>query len=161
MGQLVIPFREVRLPRFRAVGLIAQVWMWVCEDVRRQDDLNAYHKLQFRFDTGATHTSMSLATARENNLTVPPATVSTPTLTATGWQTEVVHEGVILAKFVGLEAYPFVWPCLFHAGRPADVPPLLGLNAIHPNVGRRVRYVFEGASAATPFHGRLLIEVPD
>jgi hypothetical protein len=159
MPQLVLPFREIQSPNSNDAALTAEVWMWVCEDVRRQDDLDAYHKLLFRIDSGSTHTSMGVALARSNNITVPTTSVSRSILTAIGSQTAITRSGLIAVRFVGLEAHLLVLPCTFYDRRPSSVPSLLGLNTLRPRVGPRIRYTFDGWDNRQYSNGRLVIEL--
>ena len=159
MAHLTVPLRPAPSGQFRQRGLIADVWLWVCEDVTRQNDLNAYHKLRFRLDTGATHTSMSRELAQEHQIRVPNPSTEVAVISVSGRHTIRVSEGQIACKFVGLEEAPLVLSCAFHKERPASVPSLLGLNSIHPLVGPSIRYTFDGSEPSMYPYGRLIVEV--
>ena len=133
--------------------------MWLCEDPSRQDNLNAYHRQLFRVDTGATHSSMSLEVANTHRLRVPTDIADRTVISLTGRSSIRVREGVILAKFVGLEQYLLTLPCAFHENWPPDVPFLIGLNSIHPLSGPQIRYIFDGSEPSTYPFGRLIVEV--
>jgi hypothetical protein len=158
MNQLIFPLRAVRSALFRHNGLIAEIPIWLCEDSSRQDNLNAYHKQLFRVDTGATHSSMSLRLASVLKLTVPENSAERSVISLTGRSTIRVREGVVVAKFVGLEQHLITLPCTFHEEWPADTPPLLGLNSIHPLSGPRIRYTFDGSEPSKYPFGRLIVE---
>src|SRR6187431_2597415 len=108
MAQVTIPLRPSPTGQFRQRGLIADVWLWVCEDATRQNDLDAYHKLRFRLDTGATHTSMSREFAQGLQIRVPKLTRNVAVISVSGRHTIRVSEGQIASKFVGLEEVPLV-----------------------------------------------------
>jgi hypothetical protein len=157
--RLLLPLKRSIAPFPGAAGLIAEVSLWVCEDARREEHLGAYHRVVFRIDTGSTHCSMSMATARDFNLKVPGRFQSFSILTAAGQQPAGISEGHIVAKFVGMEAHSFVFPCNFFQDRPANVPALLGLNGLRPQRGRRLRWTFDGNPATGAPDGTFVIEV--
>ena len=156
--RLALPFTTPTTGSSGSDGFVAATFLWVCKDLSRVNDLQAYDRRRFRIDTGCTHTSISTSLARQLDLTVPPTLSRTRLQTVHGRQIANVRVGLLLAKFVGLEAFPFIVRCVFHDDWPADVPALLGMNALRPRHGGPFRWIFEGNSSADAPDGRLIIE---
>jgi hypothetical protein len=149
----------MRVSGLAAGGFVLEALVWVCQDRVREDHLDAYRQIPFRIDTGSTHTTMGMDLARENHIVLPRRRGRVTTRTASGLRTELTAEGSILAKFVGLEAYPFVIPCVFVEDRPAELPGLLGLNALQPRLGPYLRATFDGSPQPEMPDGHVVIDL--
>lgn len=157
--RLILPFEAVRPIGLADPGYVVDVPMWICEDPRRENDLDAYSQIAFRVDSGASHTTLSVAKARDHRVTIPTRRRSVRVRTARGGRAESTADGPILLRFVNLEAYSFVVQCVFVEDRSSDVPGLLGLNALRPVRGPEIRLTFDGAGNPDMPDGRLIIDL--
>jgi hypothetical protein len=156
--RLVLPLRSIRPSGLSRDGLVVDVRLWVCKDLRFEDHLDAYQPIPFRIDTGSTHTTMAMSLALENEITIPRRRSVASARTAGGRRSDVTAEGSLLVKFVGLEAHPFVIPCVFVEDRPTDLPGLLGLNALQTERGPYLRFTLDGTPQPDMPQGCVVID---
>ena len=108
--------------------------------------------IEFRVDTGASWTMISLAAAQFYGLPIPDDTHNRtlPLNSATERRRVTVRDGRIRVWWdVGGRGTPFDWPVLFVVDAPAGSQPLLGLGGVI----RDCRWIFDGRAETDAIFG--------
>ena len=109
---------------------------------------------EFRVDTAADVSLMSVAEARALELPIPAQAIDLPLTTAAGVVTTRARIGSIVARVPGLTGELFFWPCHFYESLPATFQPLLGMAGV-VNGQKRLRITIDGS----PEGGNLIVEL--
>ncbi len=113
--------------------------------------------VEFRVDSGAGITLMSVACAEQFGIPVQQTLISIDTLTQSGSRHgQSFFIGALFARFPEVPHRVFCFGCYFNPVQPEDVPPVMGLGG---DLLKHLRITFDGAPSPDMPYGFAMIEV--
>lgn len=113
--------------------------------------------VEFRIDSGAGITVMSVEAAEQYGIPIAQTPISMDTLTQRGnVQARSFFSGSVFASFPQVPTRTFCFGCYFDPAQPEEVPPVLGLGG---DLLKHLRLTFDGTPSVDMPFGFAMIEV--